>query len=225
MGIADGIRLALLIMGLMFSIIYAGFIFVWFLKGKKLTRKHLANIVLLLGLLFITYLAYNVREIPAADWAQIMLTLALVVITGFYALSTANIVEEMRKQRYDTVRPVIDIRWEPKPREKENANRTGLLSGGMTCKLYNVGLGPALDIYSFTLDSGQREQHSFDTLGVAQCSNTPIFCLDEEDGKMLLKVYYRDAYGNNLESRREVIEKTNQWRLGPLQIYTNRLSQ
>ena len=43
------------------------------------------------------------------DWIQAIATIILVGITAFYALQTLKTVNEMKKQRYTTFRPVIDI--------------------------------------------------------------------------------------------------------------------
>jgi len=98
------IRVITLIVVIIFSLILCIITLIG-IRKKGFNRKHVVNFVLILGLLFITYTAFTVREIQPADWAQIMLMLGLVAVTGFYALSTSRqadasvkMAEEMREQ-------------------------------------------------------------------------------------------------------------------------------
>lgn len=72
-------------------------------------KKRTATFVLLVGLLLIIYLAFNIRNIEPADQVQIILLLALLTVTGIYANANVVMAEEMRKQRYASLKPIIII--------------------------------------------------------------------------------------------------------------------
>ena len=92
--------------------------------------------------MFITYLAFHVREIQPADVVQIMLTLALVAITGVYAFSTVRMVEEIKEQRVMASRPVI---IQKAVREKDIYE--GSSSNDFShFEIYNAGNGPAIEV-------------------------------------------------------------------------------
>ena len=171
------------------------------------------------------------------DWIQAISMLVLVVITGIYAWGTyviskatknqaeasVKMAEEMREQRLDSVRPVIDIQWQQKHNSqtgKAAPNVSELKSSGLPCVLKNIGLGPAIDVYYFLQHhSGDHLRHDVGILvvggGVPQ---TPLV-VDESGDHGIVKVYYRDAYGRRFESRREVRDEEEKgWELGPLQI-------
>jgi hypothetical protein len=74
---------------------------------KGFTRQRVALVVLALGAVFTVYLAYNVHEIAPADWAQILLTLGLVAVTGFYALSSSRQADASVKMAEAMVKPTL----------------------------------------------------------------------------------------------------------------------
>jgi len=195
------------------------------------TRRRIAIFVSGLGILFITYLAYNLGKIQPSDWAQIMLMLGLVAVTGVYALSAARqadasveMAEEMREQRYDAVRPVIDI--ERKPRDEDKmaeaiAASEGNTSRGLSCVLHNIGLGPAIDLYSFVQNpfSGERQRHDFGTLAKEAETYNMNLSVKQEGDRMALVSYYKDVYGRLFESSRGVVvDKNKGWIIDPLRI-------
>jgi hypothetical protein len=154
-------------------------------------KKRFSYFVLCLGGLFVSYTAYNVSSITPTDWADIMLTLGLLAVTGLasfsaYKQSNASVkmAEEMQTQRYDSERPVIDIQ------DIEELGRTSSVqlaeakakSRGtkiteerewpkkLTCLLRNIGVGPATDIFSFITitklsEVGSTEHYEFRRLG------------------------------------------------------------
>jgi hypothetical protein len=118
-------------------------------RKRGFTRQGVALIILSLGALFIVYLAFNVREITPADWAQIMLTIGLVAVTGAYAFSaskqadsSAKMAEEMKEQRLMTSRPFIIQRAEQKKAVAEIIT-TDYFSH---FEIYNTGNGPAIEL-------------------------------------------------------------------------------
>lgn len=73
---------------------------------------------------------------------QIMLLLALVVVTGFYAWSTQTMAEETIQQRLDSVRPILAIEtrdFSLRIVENHTIQLTPV-------RIVNVGVGPALNV-------------------------------------------------------------------------------
>ena len=99
--------------------------------------------------------------------------------------------EEIEKQRYDTVRPVIDIELSQEPKdlmELGYSERESVLSRGLRSILINRGIGPAIDVF----------YHS----------------LKDNNGTLFFVVTYRDVYGRLLESKKELIGEKGKWELG-----------
>jgi Ca2+/Na+ antiporter len=137
------------------------------IKARKegFTRRWIAILVLALGLLFITYLAYNTSKIEPAGWAQILLMLVLVSVTGFYAWSAsrqadANVkmAEEMKEQRIMASRPLIIQRA---VLETESRFRTHDSSDWFShFEVYNAGNGPAIEVEISLLNKEKTLIHS-----------------------------------------------------------------
>lgn len=194
---------------------------------KGYSSKRIARLLLPLGLIFITYLSYHVFEIQPADWAQIMLMLSLVSVTGIYAYFTFKMAEEMREQRYDAARPVVDIQ-----RKEELDTRISEAlaaesrepSYGLHCVLRNIGLGPALDVCSFIqTPGGERKRWEFGTLPTeGETERERLSLLQSNNNQWELVAYYRDVYGRAFKSSREIsIDKLDntKWNVGPLRVH------
>lgn len=167
------------------------------------------------------------------DWIQAISTVVLVVVTVIYAWHTRKMAEEMREQRYDSVRPIVDIQWKPglwAEYPKELAySISQLVSEGCTCVLRNIGLGPAIDVYSFVpSSSGERQVYDLGTLPIereAQPSSLdslptqfPATLSPKREGeRLVIEIHYRDVYGQEFQSNREIIGRQGDWKLGPLQ--------
>jgi len=179
-----------------------------------------------------------------------MILFILASATIFYALRTSDIAEatkeqaeatrdqadasitmaeEMKKQRYDTVRPVIDIYRDPTDEDKMSealAAIKGDASQGLSCTLCNVGLGPAIDLYSFVQKSSGSQRYDCGTLAVGE--KTPRMKLStineinkDHPSDLLLVALYRDVYDRDFISSREVsVDKGRKgaWSIGSLQI-------
>lgn len=169
-------------------------------------------------------------------------TLAVAIVSGLYAWhtrrlakATVRMAEEMREQRYDAVRPVVDIQGvETDP---DTLIGEGLAAGNnntsyaLSCTLRNVGFGPAFDVQSlvqYPWDApGEKRLHDFGTIPVGgetdRNLNLPL-SLELEDGRIALVVCYRDVHGRNLESSRDVLPDREEgwasWAIGPLQVIT-----
>jgi len=227
--ILEIIRVITLIVIILFALILA---VITTMRAKRgFTRRQVGYLVFCLGLLFITYIAITAREIQPADWAQIMLTLGLVAVTGSYAFSavkqadaSVKMAEEMREQRYDAVRPVIDIYRDPADDDKMPeaiAASEGDASRGLSCVLKNIGLGPAIDLRSFVQNpiSGERQHHDFGTLAIGKTTYRVKLSLIHEGSPLALLAYYKDVYGRTFKSSREVtIDKEKGWEIDSLHI-------
>ena len=174
---------------------------------------------LIIGILYAT------NRIDTAQTLEIAALTTLVLITAWYAKQTTIMAKEMRKQRYDAVRPVIDIQRDPADDVKISeaiAISEGDASRGLSSVLHNIGLGPAIDLYSFVQNpfSGERQRHEFGTLAIGNPTYRMKLSLIHEGSPLALVAYYRDVYGRALESSREVTfnkEKTA-CEIGPLHI-------
>jgi len=160
-----------------------------------------------------------------SELVPIILMGVLVIITGIYAWRThviskatreqANtslkMANEMKEQRYDTVRPVIDFGlWESYPvtiqegltvKEQEEVN----LSSGLQCILHNIGIGPATDVYSFTLTvGGERRQLYLGSLVKGATTPETRLSLEQRGDCWFLVARYWDVYDRSFESNRQV---------------------
>jgi hypothetical protein len=122
---------------------------------------------------------------------------------------------EMQEQRYDLFRPVINIEVARSSIAFENqklfyANTTpGArdLPNELICVLHNVGLGPAIDIYSYFRvgDKEGCEQRPIGTLSKDSKSDEKLLAVQKQGmNNGLLLVIYRDAYGRYFTSKREI---------------------
>jgi len=220
-------------------IVYALVLCAIALKGfikEGFLRPRAFKFALPLGLLFLAYLLYSLvlHRIGPSDWAQIFLVLGLVVVTGFYALvafrqanASMKMAEEMKEQRYDAVRPVIDIRRDiartdiARQTLEANAALSEDTSHGLSCILHNIGVGPAIDVHSFIQhpERGRLPWRNFVTLAAGGKTERKNFSLKHENNRMALVAYYKDIYDQVFESSREVsIDKVGnaKWEIGPL---------
>lgn len=202
--------------------------------GVDEMTKNERNTFLITGVIFavIMGILLKAKVLDMVQVIQITISFILVLITTIYVKRTSDIAsatqeqakasikmaEEMREQRYDTVRPVIDIvTMELSPRELFKlayAAKEGKLPKDLPCKLRNVGVGPAIELYSFIEDvedtKGNPRRWDFGTLPVATgkeewgYTREMRLLLMQRGNQMALVAYYKDVYGNPFESSREV---------------------
>lgn len=194
--------------------------------------------ILIILLLVVIAAIIILAKFDLVDWSskinvghilEILTLIILVFITAMYALSASEqanasvkMAEEMRYARYDTVRPVIDIQrdqWDEDKISEAIAASDGDTSSGLSCALHNIGLGPALDVYSFVKNpfSGGRQHHDFGTLATGEKTYKMNLSAKQADGRIALLAYYKDVYGRAFESSREVsVDKEKGWEIGPL---------
>jgi hypothetical protein len=157
--------------------------------------------VAILGALIITAVNENSYNI-----AQVLLTFALVLITFIYAWHTRKMAEEMKEQRYDAIRPLIDIVWFDDGGEIQASNEE-LESTGIICYLRNIGVGPAVDVYSYL--QGNEDKYEFGYLGIGDATGNKRFGLKKVEDRLKVEVYYRDLHGRDYISSREFSHRVN----------------
>jgi hypothetical protein len=183
------------------------------------------------GLLLLTWVVFAGSRIEPAGWGEIILLGGLVSITAAYAHSTQKMAEEMRDARYDALRPIIDIveqTVEPREMAAQAYNaKEGKFPKYLPCKLRNVGVGPAIEPYSFIEDHrGKTRRYDLDTIPVAigkeemgYTHEVPL-SLQQRGEHRALVAYYKDVHGNPFESIREVRldREKGALKIGPLKI-------
>lgn len=176
----------------------------------------------------VLYMVDRLLQISPGDWAQIILMFGLVAVTTFYAWSASRQARQMEEQRRDAVRPVIDIQRRAKPVEPRRqlleayAASQDDTSHGLQCALHNVGVGPAVDVFSFIVHPTQgRLRWSFGPIVANKETDEIVIAIEHRNSRAVLVAYYHDVQGNWFESSREVrIEQTPNpsWVLDHLEI-------
>lgn len=229
----QGIHIVLMVA---IALIFLGYIYLLLRKVTRLPyvggfvgKGKIRVFGILFGSLVAFYLFYNLPKIQPNEWVQISLLAGLVAATGALAVyaagqayTSAKMAEEMREQRYDAARPVIDIQRlggdqlsEAFAAESEN------YAYGLSCILHNIGLGPAIDMYSFIQPpKGDPQRYDYGILAAKDKTNPMQLSLNHKDNRKALVAYYKDLYGRIFESNREVRadKKSKGWGLGPLKI-------
>ena len=165
------------------------------------------------------------------DWIQAISMVVLVIITGIYAWRThviskatneqakatkqqadasVKMAEEMRDTRYDTVRPVIDFQWQD---SNIVVNSVAMMEGTkgkvpieLSCKLRNVGFGPAIELYSYSIvGQDNRNRYDFETLVAGGKTVDWVALSIRQEGNIgVLEAHYRDIYDRSFTSKLEV---------------------
>jgi len=79
--------------------------------GKRDTLGWIATgVAAIIGVLLISYLIGNINNIVPAEWAQILILLGLVTVTGMYALSTRKQADASMKMAEAMTRPYLLLR-------------------------------------------------------------------------------------------------------------------
>jgi len=174
---------------------------------------------------------------------QAIAVLALVVVTAVYAWLTrdmskaareqtqraAELAEETRTSRLDSLRPILEIR----PVEVLHSHvllkqgllaKEGRLPPNLNCSVRNIGPGPALNVLLHTWRPDLEEPGSLQLGAIAAGENVGARELhlepaDEAD-KRLLRVKYEDLYGRKFLSSREVqvVPREGTFEIGPLRV-------
>jgi len=171
------------------------------------TKWLIIAILFLLAISLLTYGVYNRSQVSQGEWMQIMILLALVVITGFYALSadrqaraSSDMVKEMERTRSAAFRPIIAL-YVPLYDDSMSP---------VSFRFKNVGTGPALNVklslrhpvykfnehYESAWAAGQEEHRDF-------YSVTPLEPLFQPTGAFVPEAVYEDVYGQVFQSTLE----------------------
>jgi membrane protein YdbS with pleckstrin-like domain len=131
-------------------------------------------------------------------------TVALAIITAIYAWYTRKMAKEMQEQRKDVFRPIIAFERDETPTSmiQEGIDiETGNLTSGIRCRLHNIGVGPALGVFSNIQDTNKKQQLTdFGILPVDGQTDANNFSVIVRDNKDILAVRYKDTFGRKFES-------------------------
>jgi hypothetical protein len=157
-------------------------------------------------------------------------TAALVVVTVYYAVQTRITVKEMKDQRYDAFRPVIDfdeINNDQGPAFMRTDNRPTtddekISTNPFECVLRNYGAGAAIDIYSiYEHISPKASRASIGNLQAKESKNIRSVPNDLKfikarkiGSQWFLVVYYRDVYSRCFETKRRVSLEGDSFKIG-----------
>jgi len=178
-------------------------------------------------------------KIDLGQVMEIVILAVLVTVTAIYAEQTLRIAnatkeqaEEMRKQRYNALRPIIDIVEQPTTgmeKEKQGFDaKEGKFPKDLLCILRNIGVGPAIEVFSFIEGAEDKpRRRDFDTIPVAigaeemGYAHEERLLLEQRGNHSALVAYYKDVYGNLFESVREVSVDRNKQavNIGALKIH------
>jgi flagellar biosynthesis protein FliQ len=175
--------------------------------------------------------AFN--QIDTAQTLEIVALTTLVLITAWYAKHTATMAKEMREQRYDAFRPIIDIVEMPiEPTEKVKKAfdaGDGKFPEELPCVLRNIGVGPAIGVSSFIIVPSNGGQRSWDFGTIAVGEKTSEFRLSPQQigDRMFLVAYYKDVHGRDVESRREVTldKERHGWKIHPMETQVRKITK
>ncbi len=218
------IPVLVLIVGL-FVLVYFG---VWDWSTKINTGQVFEIIVLTVLVMATIFYAIRTSDIAQTTEKQAQATEEQAQATKEQADASVKMAKEMKEQRYETVRPVVDIKRDTAKADLDRRTLEALAASseeaanGLSCILHNIGLGPAIDLRSFIqtpTPPHERRPWEFGTLASGGKTERMNLSLRDEDDRMALVVYYKDVHGRTFESSREVsIDKEKGWQLGPLQI-------
>ena len=174
---------------------------------------------------------------------QAILLGGVFVVTAFYAKETAKIAQatmtvanEAARQRQNDFLPIIDIVPDPKDEEliaiglKE---MQGEFPESISCLLTNVGRGPAFDCRYQAVHS--RDQvtelveptflvgHVMDSVlgprpqsDSARRSKLALRAEPQPDGSRVVRITYRDVFGQKWSSTKRLLQTESRYLLGPL---------
>ena len=149
------------------------------------------------------------------------------------ANANVKMAEEMANSRYDAFRPIIDIVAVPMvPTEtlkKAFDARDGKFPEELPCVLRNIGIGPAVGVSSFIIvpSNGGQRPWDFGTIAVGEKTAEMGLSPQQTGGRMFLVAYYKDIYGRDVESRREVTldKERHSWKTHPLETQVRKITE
>jgi len=214
------------------------------MNGKKRDIIILAATGIAFIILIGVWGAINIQYAPAFT---LVLYAGLIVVTMFYAYysmeiaratgqqanATKKMAEEMANTRYDAFRPIIDIVEMPMKATETFKHafeaKEGKFPESLPCELHNIGVGPAIGVSSFIIVPSNGGQQTWDFGTIARGDRTSEFRLSPQQigDRMFLVVYYKDVYGRDIESRREVTldEEKHSWKIHPLETQVRKITK
>ncbi len=200
------------------------------IKKRPITISKVTAFLLIMSLVFATFLTFQGKELTSADWAQLLPMLGLFIVTTFYAMSadrqakaSVEMAEEMKKQRYTESLPLLvpDITRRSIVDKKLESNEVdyGTLQTGVGLEVtwHNLGKGVAINTrLSFSsppLDSHPGKSFYFPpreskALGVA-AKESISFKWEQFVGQLVdqtkprLEAEYRDIYERKITTVQE----------------------
>jgi len=124
-------------------------------------------ILLMIGYLFAVLVTYRGNELEVRDWAQTLLTIALVAVTAVYAWSTDKIAKatkeqaEATRQQAEASMKMADVA--SRPYIIQTAAYNSAKSGSppvLDYDLYNAGNGPAIELEISVFDKENKRRSS-----------------------------------------------------------------
>ena len=203
----------------------------WFCK--IITKGTIWLLIIAVVAASIISVLYHYNKIDTAQTLEIAALTTLVLITAWYAKHTATMAKEMREQRYDAFRPIIDIvemPMEPTEKLKKAFDAgDGKFPEELPCVLRNIGVGPAIGVSSFIIVPSNGGQRSWDFGTIAVGEKTSEFRLSPQQtgDRMFLVAYYKDVYGRDVESRREVTldKERHGWKIHPMETQVRKITK
>lgn len=172
----------------------------------------------------IDWLNDNSGAVQAISAVVLALTLIAVVCYAYQtrkqAKATERMTEEMLESRHGTVLPVLDFVLEDLNLDEIFAIKEGQFPESVNGHIENIGLGPALDVtFQTKLGSEAPRGEKIGFMRVGASSEKWFFHLEPcSQAIKRLGVEYRNAYGRDYKSSREVRfhQQTGGRELGPL---------
>lgn len=187
-----------------------------FVSEENLTRMSISvNATLLAGVFIAT--AYYARQ-----------TRLIAEETKNMATQTIALAQEAAAQRQRDFIPIIDIIAQPAGQELIKwgyLERQGELPDAVTCRLNNVGRGPAFNVTYQAEHSGGQIKTLVEPTFLAGYSMTSVLALNpsvdneksrlslgverDSDGTAFVKVIYQDVFGSQWSSRKNLARDAN----------------
>ena len=167
------------------------------------------------------------------DWIQAVFTVLLVLVTSVYVWLTHAISKASRQQAEASIKmaeemlnhrqPIIDIYMDGEPIRRigeQMSSIDALSKQGLSCKMKNIGLGPAIDFSSEIINPANNQHYhkEFGTLLVNEEICDKVFYLQQDEGQLSIIAHYKDIYGRSFKSKRPLIGSEENWRLGKLTV-------
>ena len=195
--------------------------------------KWSGSLLVVLGVLFIAYLFFNLHKIGPEDWAQIVLVLGLVAVTGLYALYSAGQAKasvkmaEGVKEQTKILKETVSLSIRPSFDMTITAVKGGVSyefepPDEFTIRIENIGKGPARGLFIFCRGDGiLYSEKSLRNLNQGEHKEFSIqrqTSLDQRPKvkQLLLTIIYLNELGDTLESSMPINYDGKNWEPGAI---------